>query len=429
MAGLSRLAEVERRIYARRTSHQTTGKPQTQRPDKRPSNGGNINEEGERIMLFTQKFIVRKHERGLLFKDGDFIKFLAPGTYSYFSPRGRYRVERFDLSIPAFEHRLANFLVESERAEIDRLFHVVETNGDEVALVYLNERVAAVLGPAERKLYWKGVVKTRVERFNFNEGIALGARLSKRLVIGNNAQVMAVADAAVYARIVPDGHVGLLYVDGELTDTLEAGLHAYWNVAHAVGIELVDLRVKALEVQGQEILTKDKVALRINVTASYQYVDAAKAVRAIKDPLDQLYKEIQFGLRAAVGTRKLDALLEDKTAIDRDIADHLGQRFAEIGLSVISVGVKDIILPGDMKDLLGKVVEAEKAAQANVIRRREETNATRSLLNTAKVMESNNVALRLKELETLEKITENVGDLSVVGGLDALLNGLVNIKP
>lgn len=379
-------------------------------------------------MWFYNKYIVRKHERGLLFKDGDFIKFLAPGTYRFFGLRSRYAVERFDLSVAAFEHRLADYLVEAERAEIDRLFHVVETNADEVALVYLNECAAAVLGPAERKLYWKGVVKVRVERFDLNEGIALDARLTKRLVNGRDAKVLAVVDKAVYARIVPDGHVGLLYVDGELTETLAAGLHAFWNVAHAVGVELVDLRIKALEVQGQEILTKDKVALRINVTATYQYVDAAKAVRAVKDPLDQLYKEIQFGLRAAVGTRKLDALLEDKTAIDRDIAEYLGMRFAEIGLSVISVGVKDIILPGDMKDLLGKVVEAEKAAQANVIRRREETNATRSLLNTAKVMESNNVALRLKELETLEKITENVGDLSVVGGLDALLNGLVNIK-
>lgn len=379
-------------------------------------------------MWFYNKFIVRKHERGLLFKDGDFIKLLAPGTYRYFSLRGRHAVERFDLSVAAFEHRLADYLVEAERAEVDRLFHVVETNADEVALVYLNERASAVLAPAERRLYWKGVVKVRVERFDLNEGIALDARLTKRLVNGRDAKVLAVVDKAVYARIVPDGHVGLLYVDGELTDTLAAGLHAFWNIAHAVGVELVDLRVKALEVQGQEILTKDKVALRINVTATYQYIDAAKAVRAVKDPLDRLYKEIQFGLRAAVGTRKLDALLEDKTAIDRDIAEHLGKRFAEIGLSVISVGVKDIILPGDMKDLLGKVVEAEKAAQANVIRRREETNATRSLLNTAKVMESNNVALRLKELETLEKITENVGDLSVVGGLDALLNGLVNIK-
>ena len=379
-------------------------------------------------MWFLKKFIVRKHERGLLFNDGDFIKFLDAGTYRYFGLRNRYTVERYDLSVAAFEHRLADYLLEAHRTEIERLFHVVETNADEVALVYLNERAASVIGPAERSLFWKGVVKVRIERFDLSEGIALDARLTKRLVNGRDANVLAVASKAVYARVVPDGHVGLLYVDGKLTETLAAGLHAYWNVAHGVGVELVDMRVKALEVQGQEILTKDKVALRINVTATYQYVDAAKSIRAIKDPLDQLYKEIQFGLRAAVGTRKLDALLEDKTAIDRDIAEHLGKRFAEIGLSVISVGVKDIILPGDMKDLLAKVVEAEKAAQANVIRRREETNATRSLLNTARVMESNGVALRLKELETLEKVTENVGSLSVVGGLDALLNGLVNIK-
>ena len=131
---------------------------------------------------------------------------------------------------------------------------------------------------------------------------------------------------------------------------------------------------------------------------------------------------------AAVGTRTLDALLEDKSAIDRAVAERVGPRFAEIGIVVESVGVKDIILPGDMKELLGRVVEAEKAAQANVIRRREETKATRSLLNTAKVMESNAVALRLKELETLEKVTEKVGNLSVYGGLDGVLNELISLK-
>lgn len=428
MTGLSRLAAVERRIKEQKVKQTTDRIKLIVQANQAPSSDGKLNEEGERIMLFWKKIIVRKHERGLLFKDGDFINFLAPGTYHYFSLCHRYVVERFDLSDAAFDHRLVDYLIEAERAEIDRLFHIVETQADEVALVHLNERVSTVVGPAERKLYWKGVIKVRVERFNFNEEIALDARLAKRLVNGRDNRVQIVADKVVYARVVPEGHVGLLYVDGELTKTLQAGLHAYWNVAHEVNVELVDLRIKALDVQGQEILTKDKVALRINVTATYQYVDAAKAVRVAKDPLDQLYKEIQFGLRAAVGTRKLDTLLEDKTAIDNDIADHLGARFSDIGISVISVGVKDIILPGDMKDLLGKVVEAEKAAQANVIRRREETNATRSLLNTAKVMESNTVALRLKELETLEKITENVGDLSVVGGLDALMNGLVNIK-
>ena len=215
---------------------------------------------------------------------------------------------------------------------------------------------------------------------------------------------------------------------GELVETLPAGVHAFWRFDREFKVECIDLRVQTLEVQGQEILTRDKVALRINVTATYQFVDATKAVESLKDPLDQLYKELQFGLRAAVGTRSLDILLEDKTVIDREVEEFVEQRFAGFGVNVISVGVKDIILPGDMKELLAKVVEAEKAAQANVIRRREETNATRSLLNTAKVMESNNVALRLKELETLERVTENVGNLSVYGGLEGVMSGLVQLK-
>ena len=103
-------------------------------------------------------------------------------------------------------------------------------------------------------------------------------------------------------------------------------------------------------------------------------------------------------------------------------------RLAAGGVLLESVGVKDIILPGEMRNILAQVVEAEKAAQANVIRRREETAATRSLLNTAKVMEGNPVALRMKELETLERVAERIDKISVVGGLDQVLSGLVKLR-
>ena len=387
-------------------------------------------------MLFNQKFIVLKHERGLLFEDGDFIRFLEPGTYRFRGWRKRYEVERFDLTEPAFEHRLADYFVDARSEDVARLFTVVETGPAEVAVVYCNERVSEIVRPAERKLYWKGPVKVRVDRFDLDEGLAIDAKLAKRLLaepgLAGGSETLGglrlPGRGAIFLREISHGHVGLLYVDGELSGSLEPGLHAFWTYGPSVNIEVVDLRVKTLEVQGQEILTRDKVSLRINLTATYRFEDAEKAVGATKDPLDHLYKEMQFGLRAAVGTRTLDALLEDKSAIDRSVAERVGPKFAEIGIVVESVGVKDIILPGDMKELLGKVVEAEKAAQANVIRRREETNATRSLLNTAKVMESNAVALRLKELETLEKVTEKVGNLSVYGGLDGVLNELVRLK-
>ncbi len=387
-------------------------------------------------MLFSQKFIVRKHERGLLFRDADFVRFLEPGTYRFNTLRRRYDVECFDVTEPAFTHALADYLVEAEPEDVERLFTVVATGEGEAAIVYWNDRIAEVVRPAERKLYWNGPVTIRVERFDLDQGLAIDARLAKRLLAEPGLAAGAdgllglrgVGRHAIHAEEIPHGHVGLLYVDGELAGSLEPGLHAYWTLGPSVRVDVVDLRVKTLEVQGQEILTRDKVSLRINLTATYRFADAARAVSTAKDPLDHLYKEIQFGLRAAVGTRTLDALLEDKSAIDRAVAERVETRFAEIGIAVDSIGVKDIILPGDMKELLGKVVEAEKAAQANVIRRREETNATRSLLNTAKVMESNAVALRLKELETLEKVTEKVGNLSVYGGLDGVLNELVRLK-
>ena len=102
-------------------------------------------------------------------------------------------------------------------------------------------------------------------------------------------------------------------------------------------------------------------------------------------------------------------------------------------LNGIPIGVKDVILPGDVRELLNKVVEAERTAKANLIRRQEETAATRSLLNTARLMEDNPLLLRLKELEALEKLVEKVGRIDLhtgnaAGGLDALLQNLYRLR-
>lgn len=86
--------------------------------------------------------------------------------------------------------------------------------------------------------------------------------------------------------------------------------------------------------------------------------------------------------------------------------------------------MKDVILPGEMKEILNRVVEAEKVAQANLIKRREETAATRSLLNTARLMDENPTLMRLKELETLEKVTAKIDKLTVYGGLEGVPGGV-----
>jgi regulator of protease activity HflC (stomatin/prohibitin superfamily) len=228
---------------------------------------------------------------------------------------------------------------------------------------------------------------------------------------------------------VPAYHVGVLRVDGKVVRLMTPGVEVFWRFNREVAVDLVDLRLQTMEVTGQEILTSDKVGLRLNLVATWRFADVLMAYEKLAKPVEQLYREMQLGLRAAVGTRSLDQLLENKQVIDEVVGEHTARKMQGFGVEVTSIGVKDIVLPGEMKTILAKVVEAEKSAEANVIRRREETAATRSLLNTAKVMEDNPIALRLKELETLERVAERIDRISVFGGLDQVLNGLVSIKP
>src|SRR6185436_17670303 len=116
----------------------------------------------------------------------------------------------------------------------------------------------------------------------------------------------------------------------------------------------------------------------------------------------------------------------DKGGLDDEISATVAIRLEGQGVAVKSVGVKDVILPGEMKTLLNQVIEAEKRAQANLIARREETAATRSLLNTAKLIESSPVLLRLKELESAERMAAQIDHLQVLGGgFDALIGQLL----
>ena len=131
-----------------------------------------------------------------------------------------------------------------------------------------------------------------------------------------------------------------------------------------------------------------------------------------------------------VGTRELDGLLSDKDGVARQLEGTLRAEAAAFGLEVKAVGIRDVILPGDMKEILNRVTEARKAAEANLVTRREETAAIRSQANTARIFESNPTLMRLRELEVLEKVAEKA-NLSVVlgdGGLAEKVTKLLEVQ-
>lgn len=375
-----------------------------------------------------KRVTVKKNERGLLLRNGDFERVLQPGTHWLFDGLDTLRVELFALEQTMFTHGLADYLMAKEPAVVAAEFVRVELGENQVGLRTENGALVELIAPATRRLYWKGLADVQVEVVDISTSAELPASLVARLVQTQLRQRNVQGLVGVLQVQVPEHGAGILWVDGKVERLLAAGSYAFWKFNRNVSVELVDLRLQALEVTGQEILTRDKVALRLNLSATGRFTDVLKAYKELAKPAEHLYRELQFGLRAAVGTRSLDELLENKTVIDEVVTAQVKAKLADYGLQLDGVGVKDIVLPGEMKTILAQVVEAGKSAEANVIRRREETAATRSLLNTAKVMEDNPVALRLKELETLERVAERIDKISVFGGLDQVLNGLVKLR-
>ena len=194
------------------------------------------------------------------------------------------------------------------------------------------------------------------------------------------------------------------------------------------------MRARQLEISGQEILTKDKVLLRLNFMCRYKINDPITALVSNADYENQLYVSFQLALREYVGTLLFDELLQKKQEINAFVMESLKPYQAQFGIEVLSCGLKDIILPGEIRDIVNQVLIAEKKAQANIITRREETASTRSLLNTAKLMEENPLLLKLKELEYVDKMSEKISQISITGGgqildqLKELLTGNLSQK-
>ncbi|MCP1631186.1 regulator of protease activity HflC (stomatin/prohibitin superfamily) [Citrobacter amalonaticus] len=373
----------------------------------------------------TKKITIRKGQLGLLAKNGDYYQVLEAGEHRlpWFNTPEVLVVNLDGSEVP---EALANYLRRFQPDWVTRYALAVDLNDSEAGALYMNEVLQEILPPSTRRLYWRADDALKLVRMDTRQ-VQVPAEVMNAVLQPRRSGAVKGRDAILTVQ-VPAWHAGVLKIDGETQALLPPGLTAYWKVNHLVDAEVVDTRLQVLEVGGQEILTKDKVNLRLNLAANWRYSDVLQAFAQLTKPLDHLYRELQFALREAVGTRTLDELLEDKQVIDDVVSSQVKDRMAPYGIDVASLGVKDIVLPGDMKTILSRLVEAEKSAQANVIRRREETAATRSLLNTAKVMENNPVALRLKELETLERVAERIDKISVFGGLDQVLHGLVNIK-
>ena len=367
--------------------------------------------------MFPIKTIrIRSYEMGLRFHDGEFRGLLAEGKHRLFDPLCKSHVDVVSRRDPWLQHEKLDVIVKSG-ALTDRAI-VVDLKDHERGLVSIEGRFSHVLPPG-LYAYWTGMKDVQVEVID-----ARNVRFEHGdlRVISRSPMVGQVLDICTVNRQC----VGVLFIDGRYIDTLDSGLYAFWKGTGDAKVVEIDLRETMADVSGQEIMTLDKVSLRMNAVVTYRIVDARKAVTTTDDVRQTLYREVQLALRAVIGARELDSFLTDKDAVASEMEELVRRRAAELGLEVASVGIRDVILPGDMKDLMNKVTEAKKAAEANLISRREETAAMRSQANTAKVLADNPTLMRLRELEVLERIA-TTGNLNVVLGEKGLADRVVNL--
>lgn len=344
------------------------------------------------------KIIIPENERAIVMEDGIAVAWLKPGKHRIFNVFKTVTITRYEMSSTCV------WTPEIERLAPEKDAQTLVVEDHQLALIYRDGRAHQVLGTGKYVL-WQVREKFTATLLDVTD-----------VVIRAPAAFALLMPVRCAEQVVAPYERALVYVDGTLHCVLEEGRYFLANRHRTVRCVLVELREKEFTITGQELLTRDKVTLRLNLIVKFKITDPVKSVQEVQDLYSALYSEAQVLARRFVASFTVEELIERRNEAVGEMAENLQQRAAQWGVEVIRVDVKDVILPGEMKTILNRVIEAQKQAEANNILRREETAATRSLANTAKLMEQNPTLLRLKELETLKEVSQNVEHFTFVAG-------------
>lgn len=172
---------------------------------------------------------------------------------------------------------------------------------------------------------------------------------------------------------IKDTHRGLYYEDGKLTKLLEAGRykipprHRWFRRLPNVECLLVDIRERELTIKGQEILTADKVAIRVSILVQFRVTDPKAAVHTVEQFEDRLYTDVQLAARRALATMALDEILTNRNGLSEEILSDVSESASGYGVTIRRADVKDLIFPGNLQEIMNRVLAAERNSQAQLV--------------------------------------------------------------
>ena len=198
---------------------------------------------------------------------------------------------------------------------------------------------------------------------------------------------------------------GIRFLLGKYTGTMEPG----WRLVFPIfqSYRKVDLRVKAVDVPNQEAITKDNISVSVNAVIYYKVKNADKAILEVEDFFYAVSQLAQTTMRNAVGQVDLDDLLSQRDRVSKNIRDIIEIATIPWGIDVISVELKDIVLPEEMKRVIGKQAEAEREKRSIIIRAEAELVASENLAKAAQMLTSSDGALHLRTLQSINDISSD----------------------
>lgn len=339
--------------------------------------------------------IVQEDQRALHYVNGALVQILGPGKHRTARWFAEVHVEYVSARFCALTPGLARLLTPEDA-------QMIEVEPGFIALVSHRGQPECVLGPGEWVLW------------QFNGRVEAELLDIRGVQVDMPHRFASMATQYVSSTVVHAWERAVVLVDGKVVDVLGAGLYGLSKYDRVLEVLPVDMREQELQVAGQELITRDKATLRLSMMLKHRVVDPLAAVQSTMDLRDALYAEVQLAARTALAGVTVDELLEQRVEISAGMVAAVAERAKGWGIEVLRLDIKDVVLPGEMKVLLNQVIEAEKRAAAQNILRREEIAATRSMANTARLLENNPVLLRLKEIELYKEMAERIPNLSIV---------------
>jgi regulator of protease activity HflC (stomatin/prohibitin superfamily) len=210
-----------------------------------------------------------------------------------------------------------------------------------------------------------------------------------------------------------------------LESVLDPGRYRFWFYENAT-VAKVSLREMSHVVAGQGILTADRIEVRLSLVAQYRVIDPALALNSVENYVEQLHQELQLALRDVIAGRTLDQVLDNRAEMAAELFRLAAESAKRYGVELHRVGIRDVILPGEVRQVMMQEVQADRAGRADLVKARHEVAAARARANTAKILAENPEVARLQELDALVALAGKNGSVVLLPNLADLLVGKRN---